>query len=201
MRSSQSTPSGLVGRGGPCAQRMAREFKVFQQLIIAAVPVFRFAGEQPVDDGAGFIRQVGGGRSEVNGKPLDAFQLFDAIGIFGVRWFAREGVEKRGAQRVHVAAVRVRIAIEFFRWHIKRGGPEFLGIVQIALNQSQAEIHDFSGSVAGKEDIAGFDVAVNEAGALSHPQTLNDFGSELQHVCFRLSLGFADAIVEAAAGH
>ena len=76
----------------------------------------------------------------------------------------RDGVKKRGRERIHVAAKILRLPGEFFRCDIVRRGPDFALLLILFFDEDgQAEVHDLRRLPVGKQDVARLDVAMNEA--------------------------------------
>ena len=89
--------------------------------------------------------------------------------------------------------------MEGFWGDVEGGGPDFAGVDAVAGEVGEAEVDDFGGALGGEEDIAWFDVAVDEAGVAGGFEAEDDLFGEVEDPGFGEAALGADFFVEAAA--
>ena len=112
----------------------------------------------------------------------------------------RQCVVERPAQAVHIRQGRLPLALDFFRSDIIGCAPSDILHFLIGLGApGQAKIHQFGLVVGVEEDIAGFDVAVQEIVLEGHVEGGGDLDADVQHFQLRNAGLLLDLGVETAA--
>ena len=139
------------------------------------------------------VDRVGRLRRNIRGEGLETHRLaFDLLECNQARALrlerrtARDGVKERASKTVDVAAEILRLVVQPLGRDVVRRAPNFPPGPRFVLQQAgQTEIHDLRGVGVGKEDVAGFDIAVNQPLLRSGLQSLRDLRANFEHLRFR----------------
>ena len=148
-------------------------------------------------------------RSDIRGESFQAdrlaFDLFQRDETRALRLegrTARDGVEKRPAEAVDVAAEVLGFVVEPLGRDVIRRAPDFAARFGFLLEHAgQTEVHDLGRVRVGEKNVAGFDVAMDETFFRGGLEALGDLGADLEHL--RLGHARLDAheVVERAFFH
>jgi hypothetical protein len=115
---------------------------------------------------------------------------------------AAECVIERGAEGIDVRAEILLCAIHAFRRDVVGRGPKLRGARLAALrDQREAEVHQLGVALGIQQDVAGFHVAVDQAGDFRGLETTRHFNGQREHLGFGNFPEVMDALFQMAAGH
>ena len=94
-----------------------------------------------------------------------------------------------------------QLAAEFFRSDIVRCAPNDAGTGagSFVLSAGQAKVHKFGDAIVVEENVARFDVAMEQAAMVGGIEAGGDAGTNGEHIRFRHFTELGDAVIKAAA--
>jgi hypothetical protein len=188
---------GDLGFGG-------REFgesvlEMFDEFVVALVALFGIFFEGTIDGESGGPGDPRGEGLEADGLSFQVFEGDEGSGFVFEGWSTGEGVEESGAEGIDIAPEILGFVVEFFWGEIVGCAPDFAG-GEFAFfgGGGETEVDDFGDLKVIEEDIAWFDIAMDETGLVSGAEALGDLDTDLE------GLGFGDfgvlgnALIESA---
>ena len=126
-------------------------------------------------------------------------QRYGRIRLAFNRGSARDGMEKRRAEAVDVAAKILRRVVQSLRCDIIGRPPNLTSIFRaLRRHAREAEVADLRRVFVDEEDVRGFDVAMNEPFCIRRPQAFRDLNAGLKHLFFRQMFSLLYKIIQAA---
>ena len=159
---------------------------MLDQFGIGRVAVVGIFLQHAVDHVGRLRRNIRGEGLETHRLAFDLLECNQARALRLERRTARDGVKERASKTVDVAAEILRLVVQPLGRDVVRRAPNFPPGPRFVLQQAgQTEIHDLRGVGVGKEDVAGFDIAVNQPLLRSGLQSLRDLRADFEHLRFR----------------
>ena len=161
----------------------AGEFEMLDQLRIRRVTVVRIFLQHAIDDIGRLGRDIG--RESLEAGRL-AFHLLERDKARAFRLegrTSRDGMEKCSAQAVDIAAKIFRFVIEPLRRDVIRGAPNLTARAGFfRQHASQTEVDNLGGVRVGEENVARFDITVNQPLFRRRFESLRDLRPDLEHL-------------------
>ena len=188
---------GDLGFGG-------REFgesvlEMFDEFVVALVALFGIFFEGTIDGEGGGPGDPRGEGLEADGLSFQVFEGDEGSGFVFEGWSTGEGVEERGAEGIDIAAEILGLVVEFFWGEIVGGAPDFaVGEFAFFGGSGETEVDDFSDLIVIEEDIAWFDIAMDETGLVSGAEALGDLDTDAEGLGFGKFGVLGNALIESA---
>ena len=188
---------GDLGFGG-------REFgesvlEMFDEFVVALVALFGIFFEGTIDGESGGPGDPRGEGLEADGLSFQVFESDEGSGFIFEGWSTGEGVEECGAEGIDIAAEVLGFVVEFFWGEIVGGSPDFAARFFFFFGgDGETEVDDFGDLIVIEEDIAWFDIAMDESGLVSGAEALGDLDADLEGLGFGEFGVLGDSLIESA---
>ena len=177
--------------------------QLLDELRKGLVAILRIAGHRLANGVGRLIGDIGDKGFQRNDTAAEMF-LRDRVGIRSfVGRPARHGVKERGSQAVEIAPEVFLPAFDFFGRDVIRGAPNLaFEIVGRLEGKREAEVDNFGRVIGIEENVAGFDVAVDQAPApKSAFQPVGDRDADFDSFQFRDPAQLGYLVIERATGN